>query len=91
MDRTYTIDELWAAVKRRWKVAALVAPAVAAQVSAIAHAVFVSAYIDAMKTTFVLPIAFLVLTAFTTLLIKRRKRVVAEEPVAPEQVQTAAG
>jgi succinoglycan biosynthesis transport protein ExoP len=25
MDRTYTIDELWAAVKRRWKVAALVA------------------------------------------------------------------
>jgi len=66
-------------------------PAVAAQVSAIAHAVFVSAYIDAMKTTFVLPIAFLVLTAFTTLLIKRRKRVVAEEPVAPEQVQTAAG
>src|SRR5205809_1843527 len=66
-------------------------PAVAAQVSAIAHAVFVSAYIDAMKTTFVLPIAFLVLTAFITLLIKRRKRVVAEEPVAPEQVQTAAG
>jgi uncharacterized protein involved in exopolysaccharide biosynthesis len=25
MDRTYTIDELWAAVRRRWKVAALVA------------------------------------------------------------------
>ena len=25
MDRTYTIDELWAAVKRRWKVAAIVA------------------------------------------------------------------
>jgi len=25
MDRTYTVDELWAAVKRRWKVAALVA------------------------------------------------------------------
>ena len=44
-----------------------------------------------MKTTFVLPIAFLALTAFTTLLIKRRKRVVAEEPVAPEEVQTAAG
>ncbi len=66
-------------------------PAVAAQVSAIAHAVFISAYIEAMKTTFVLPIAFLALTAFTTLLIKRRKRVAAEEPVAPEEVQTAAG
>ena len=25
MDRTYTVDELWAAVKRRWKTAALVA------------------------------------------------------------------
>ena len=25
MDRTYTVDELWAAVRRRWKVAALVA------------------------------------------------------------------
>jgi uncharacterized protein involved in exopolysaccharide biosynthesis len=28
MDRTYTIDELWAAVRRRWKTAALVAGAV---------------------------------------------------------------
>ena len=30
MDRTYTIDELWAAVKRRWKSAALVAGVVTA-------------------------------------------------------------
>jgi EmrB/QacA subfamily drug resistance transporter len=68
-------------------------PAVARQVSEIAHAVFVSAYIDAMKATFILPITFLALTALTTLLIKRRRRAVAEGPVASpeEEVRTAAG
>ena len=67
-------------------------PTVAAQVEAIAHAVFVSAYIDAMKATFVLPIAFLALTALTTLLIKRRKRETAAQPVEErEEVRTAAG
>ena len=67
-------------------------PAVAQQVNEVAHAVFVSAYIDAMKTTFILPIAFLALTALTTLLIKRRKRVAVETPVAPQEeaVRTAA-
>jgi len=60
----------------------------------IAHDVFVSGYIDAMKQTFVLPIAFLVLTAFTTLLIKRRKAAavpgVQEQP-KEEEVRAAAG
>jgi EmrB/QacA subfamily drug resistance transporter len=67
-------------------------PAVAQQVNEIAHAVFVSAYIDAMKATFILPIAFLALTALTTLLIKRRKRVAVATPVTPqeEEVRTAA-
>ena len=64
-------------------------PAVAAQVSALAHDVFVSAFIDAMKSTFVVPVAFLAFTAVTTLLIKRRKRPSAvEEP--REEVEAAA-
>jgi hypothetical protein len=50
-------------------------PAMAQQIAAIAHDVFVTAYIDAMKATLVLPIAFLALTAFTTLLIRRRAQV----------------
>jgi len=54
-------------------------PAVAQQVSAIAHDVFVSAYIDAMKHTLIVPIVFLALTALTTLLIKRRPRQAAAE------------
>jgi len=53
--------------------------------------VFVAAYIDAMKATFILPIAFLALTALSTMLIKRRKRV-AEQPITSEaEVKTAAG
>jgi hypothetical protein len=56
---------------------------VAQQITAIAHDVFVTAYIDAMKTTLVLPIAFLAFTALTTLLIRRRAqgatRAAAEE------------
>ena len=67
-------------------------PAVAQQIAALAHDVFVSAYIDAMKATLVVPIAFLAFTALTTLLIKRRKRPVAAqgEPVQ-DQVAAAAG
>ena len=45
---------------------------VAHQLSAIAHDVFVSAYIDAMKATFVLPIAVLALTALSALLLRRQ-------------------
>jgi len=68
-------------------------PAVAAQLTRIAHDVFVSAYIDAMKNTLVVPVIFLALTALTTLLIKRRKRPAAQAVEAPEEEfqQAAAG
>jgi EmrB/QacA subfamily drug resistance transporter len=66
-------------------------PQAAALVSSLAHDVFTSGYIDAMKSTLVLPIAFLAFTALTTVLIKRRKRA-AEQPVeAREELQAAAG
>jgi len=65
-------------------------PAAAQQIAAIAHDVFVFAYIDAMKATFVVPVIFLAFTALTTLLIKRRPRPAAvERPV--EEVRAAAG
>jgi MFS family permease len=62
------------------------------QLSALAHDVFVSAYIDAMKATLIVPVAFLAVTALTTLLIKRRQRpaVSQDEPVQ-EKVTVAAG
>ncbi|HET7339529.1 MAG TPA: DHA2 family efflux MFS transporter permease subunit [Candidatus Dormibacteraeota bacterium] len=68
-------------------------PAAAQQLSAIAHDVFVSGYIDAMKHTFILPICFLAFTALTTLLIRRRPRAVAqpEEAREEEQYRAAAG
>jgi EmrB/QacA subfamily drug resistance transporter len=68
-------------------------PAVAAQLSRIAHEVFVSAYIDAMKSTLVVPVIFLAFTALTTLLIKRRQRPAAQAVEAPaeEFKQAAAG
>ncbi|MGH7761381.1 MAG: DHA2 family efflux MFS transporter permease subunit [Candidatus Dormibacteraceae bacterium] len=63
---------------------------VASQINALAHDVFVSGYIDAMKSTLVVPIAFLAFTAITTLLIKRRPRARQAE-VAQEEVRAAAG
>ena len=65
-------------------------PAVAHQIAALAHDVFVTAYIDAMKATLVVPITFLAFTALTTLLIKRRKRPGAEQPAPAEQEKIAA-
>lgn len=65
-------------------------PAVAHQLSVIAHDVFVSAYIEAMKNTFVVPVIFLGFTALTALLIKRRPRQAAEQPVEREEVRAAA-
>jgi hypothetical protein len=63
---------------------------VAAQISALAHDVFVSAYIDAMKSSLVAPIGLLALTALTTLLIKRRAA--APQAEAPrDEVRAAAG
>jgi EmrB/QacA subfamily drug resistance transporter len=70
-------------------------PSVAHQLSVIAHDVFVTGYIDAMKQTFVIPIAFLVLTALSALLIERRKRTAAVQGVPvesrEEEVRAAAG
>jgi EmrB/QacA subfamily drug resistance transporter len=68
-----------------------VPPAVAHSIAAIARDVFVLGYIDAMKATFIVPIIFLVFTALTTLLIKRRPRAATVEPAAPEEVRAAAG
>src|SRR5213593_959953 len=64
---------------------------VAHQLSVIAHDVFVTGYIDAMKQTFVLPIAFLLFTALTALLIRRRQRAAVEQQPREEEVRAAAG
>ncbi len=67
-------------------------PAVAHQLAAVAHDVFVSAYIEAMHATFIVPIVFLALTALTTTLIKRRARpAAAQEAPQQEEVRAAAG
>ena len=65
-------------------------PAVAQQLASLAHDVFVSGYIDAMKNSFVLPIIFLAFTALTTLLIRRRPRQVTQQQPA-EEMRAAAG
>jgi EmrB/QacA subfamily drug resistance transporter len=65
-------------------------PAVAQQLNSLAHDVFVSGYIDAMKNTLVLPIAFLAFTALTTLLIRRRPREATQQQPA-EEIRAAAG
>ncbi len=66
-------------------------PDVAQRLAAIAHDVFVSGYIDAMKNTFVVPIVFLAFTAVTTLLIKRRPRAAVAQEAQREEVRAAAG
>ena len=66
-------------------------PAVAQQLTALAHDVFVSGYIDALKQTLVLPIVVLALTAFSALLIKRRaKQAAPQVERAPDEVTAAA-
>ena len=66
-------------------------PAAAHQLTVLAHDVFVSAFIDAMKSTFILPVIFLAFTAATTLLIRRTPRTAAAEPAPREEVKAAAG
>ena len=67
-------------------------PAVAHQLAAVAHDVFVSAYIEAMHATFIVPIVFLAFTALTTTLIKRRARpAAAQETPQQQEVRAAAG
>jgi hypothetical protein len=65
-------------------------PDVAAQLTSLAHKVFVSGYIDALKQTLVLPIAVLALTAFSALLIKRYARPVVDEEDEPAAERVAA-
>src|SRR5467141_1891736 len=66
-------------------------PAVAQQLTALAHDVFVSGYIDALKQTLVVPIGVLALTAFSALLIKRYQRpVVRQDENASEEVAAVA-
>src|SRR5216684_1264256 len=67
-------------------------PAVQQQLAALAHDVFVSGYIDAMKATLLVPIAFLGFTALTTLLIRRRARPAASQglPAQEEKEKVAA-
>ena len=64
-------------------------PAVAQQLTTLAHDVFVSGYIDALKQTLVVPIAVLALTAFSALLIKRHQRPV-EQQAEPASQEVAA-
>ena len=66
-------------------------PAAAHQLTVLAHDVFVSAFIDAMKSTFILPVVFLAFTAATTLLIKRRPSAAVVEQAPREEVEAAAG
>ena len=67
-------------------------PQVAHQITALAHNVFVSGYIDAMKPTLVVPIAVLVVTALSALLIKRIKRpAVSKGQPVQEELAAAAG
>jgi EmrB/QacA subfamily drug resistance transporter len=65
-------------------------PEVARQLTSLAHQVFVSAYIDALKQTLVLPIAVLALTAFSALLINRHSRPEAIDPAETETDAVAA-
>jgi hypothetical protein len=65
-------------------------PAVAQQLTSLAHDVFVTAYIDALKPTLLVPIAVLALTALSTLLIKRRQRPVEQVESASKEVAAVA-
>jgi EmrB/QacA subfamily drug resistance transporter len=65
--------------------------AVASQLATLGHDVFVSAFIDAMKPTLTVPIAFLVLTAATTLFIRRRQPPAQQKVVEREELRAATG
>jgi EmrB/QacA subfamily drug resistance transporter len=65
-------------------------PEVAQQIAALGHDVFVTAYIDALKPTLLVPIAVLVLTAVSALLIKRRPAAVQQSEPASEELTAAA-
>ncbi len=73
------------------KLPANLPPAVAHQLATLAHDVFTSAFIDAMKGTLVVPIAFLALTALSALLIRRTPRAAQAEAAPREEVRAAVG
>ena len=73
------------------KLPAGIPPSAVHQLTVLAHDVFVSAYIDAMKSTFILPVAFLAFTAASTLLIRRTPSAVAVEQAPREEIKAAAG
>jgi hypothetical protein len=64
-------------------------PAIAQQISTLGHSVFVSAYIDALKPTLVVPIIVIAFTALTTLLIKRRRPAAVKSESASEELAAA--
>jgi EmrB/QacA subfamily drug resistance transporter len=67
-------------------------PAVAQELAALAHNVFVTAYIDAMKPTLAVPIAFLFFTALTTVFIRQqRPPAQQQQAVEREELRAAAG
>ena len=59
-------------------------PAAAQQISLLAHDVFTIAFIDAIKGTLIVPIAFLVFTALTTVLIRGMKQPPARQAAEAE-------
>jgi EmrB/QacA subfamily drug resistance transporter len=66
-------------------------PAVAHQLTVLAHEVFVSGFIDAMKSTLTVPITVLAFTALTTVLIKRTRRTAQQsERPASDEIAAAA-
>jgi EmrB/QacA subfamily drug resistance transporter len=65
-------------------------PDVAQQLTTLAHDVFVTAYIDALKPTLVVPIAVLALTALSALLIKPFGRTVVEQQESESKEVAAA-
>jgi MFS family permease len=61
----------------------------AAQLQQLFHDVFVNAYVDAMRPTIAVAIAFLFVASVSCLFIVRRKRPAAAVPVAEEELRAA--
>ena len=64
-------------------------PAQSAQLQQLFHDVFVNAYVDAMRPTIAVAIAFLFVASVSCLFIVRRKRPAAAVPVAEEELRAA--
>ena len=66
-----------------------VPPQVVAQLQQLFHDVFVNAYVDAMRPTIAVAIAFLAVGALSCVFIVRRKRGAAVAPPASEELRAA--